>query len=339
MAFFDDIPTRSNGEDIEASWFNIFKTKLQGFLSSEVLDEDDMVSNADDKLATQQSIKAYVDTNDLLKTDKATLTTKGDIYVATGASAPARVGVGSNGQALVADSAEASGVKWGAVSGGNNTITTETANFTAQVGHLHRVDSSGGAITITMPSSPSSGDSFVVQKISSDFSAITITGISAVHTLNETVTLTYDSGWFVENRLIPTITTSYTPTGNWTSNITYQGHWWRIGNRIYIDTITLINGAGSTGNFTVNLPVGVTINASAIAAVYTDNAAINDAGSGTFHGSAVYNNTTSVTARYLQNFSGVQYQVQVSATAPFGTLNSGDYVSLTANFPIVGWNG
>lgn len=44
---------------------------------------------------------------------KSTLTTKGDIYAASGASTPIRVGVGSNDTVLVADSAQASGVKWG----------------------------------------------------------------------------------------------------------------------------------------------------------------------------------------------------------------------------------
>jgi hypothetical protein len=44
-------------------------------------------------------------------TRKDTLTTKGDIYVRD-SSNPIRVGVGSNNQVLVADSAQASGVRW-----------------------------------------------------------------------------------------------------------------------------------------------------------------------------------------------------------------------------------
>lgn len=42
------------------------------------------------------------------------LTTKGDIYAATAAATPARLGVGANGTVLTADSAEATGVKWAA---------------------------------------------------------------------------------------------------------------------------------------------------------------------------------------------------------------------------------
>ena len=43
---------------------------------------------------------------------KSLLTTKGDIIVATGASAPTRVGVGTNGQVLTANSASTAGVSW-----------------------------------------------------------------------------------------------------------------------------------------------------------------------------------------------------------------------------------
>jgi len=45
-------------------------------------------------------------------TMKSTLTTKGDIYVATGASLPDRLSVGSDGQIIVADSTTPTGVSW-----------------------------------------------------------------------------------------------------------------------------------------------------------------------------------------------------------------------------------
>lgn len=58
------------------------------------------------------------------KTDKATLTAKGDLYVATAASTPARLGVGTDGGILTADSSQPSGLRWGThVVGGGNYIT------------------------------------------------------------------------------------------------------------------------------------------------------------------------------------------------------------------------
>ena len=63
----------------------------------------------------------------------STQTTKGDLLLHTG-SVHARLGVGSNGQALVADSAETAGVKWAAVGDvtltGSQTLTNKTIDLT-----------------------------------------------------------------------------------------------------------------------------------------------------------------------------------------------------------------
>jgi len=53
------------------------------------------------------------------KTDEAVLTTKGDLYVATGSATVARQAVGSNGQMLIADSTQTNGVRWAADPDGN----------------------------------------------------------------------------------------------------------------------------------------------------------------------------------------------------------------------------
>ena len=63
---------------------------------------------------------------DTTKQPVATLTTKGDLYVATAASTVTRLGVGANDYALVADSTQASGVKWAVP-----TDTTKIASSTA----------------------------------------------------------------------------------------------------------------------------------------------------------------------------------------------------------------
>ena len=54
------------------------------------------------------------------------LTTKGDLIAATGASTPARLGVGTDGQVLTADSTAASGVAWAASAAGGMTLLSTT---------------------------------------------------------------------------------------------------------------------------------------------------------------------------------------------------------------------
>lgn len=55
------------------------------------------------------------------------LTTKGDIYAATAASTPARLGVGSNNTVLTADSAAATGLKWATPAAGGMTQIASTS--------------------------------------------------------------------------------------------------------------------------------------------------------------------------------------------------------------------
>jgi hypothetical protein len=55
------------------------------------------------------------------------LTAKGDIVVATGASTPTALPVGTNGQVLYANSACSTGLCWGTAGGGGGTVTSITA--------------------------------------------------------------------------------------------------------------------------------------------------------------------------------------------------------------------
>lgn len=106
-------------------------------------------------------------TSDLAaKTAKSTLTTKGDLYVASAASTPARLGVGSNTQVLTADSTQTTGVKWASpaptgvatVTAADATIVvddTDPANPTVGVGSIAEskvtglvTDLSGKAATV-----------------------------------------------------------------------------------------------------------------------------------------------------------------------------------------------
>ena len=61
------------------------------------------------------------------------LTTKGDLIAATGASTPARLGVGTNGQVLTADSTASTGVAWATAAAGGMTLLSTTSLTGASV--------------------------------------------------------------------------------------------------------------------------------------------------------------------------------------------------------------
>ena len=73
---------------------------------------------------------------------KSLLTAKGDLLAASASATPVRVGVGTNGQVLIADSTQTSGLRWGAggaTGGGANAVfyendQTVTVNYTITTG-------------------------------------------------------------------------------------------------------------------------------------------------------------------------------------------------------------
>lgn len=98
-----------------------------------------------------QSAVTNLATDLTAKTDKSTLTTKGDLYAATAASTPARMAVGADGRQLTADSAQTTGLRWAAV--------TKTMQIKA-------VDD---ATTLT------TGDGKVIVAVSSDLNGFVLT--------------------------------------------------------------------------------------------------------------------------------------------------------------------
>ena len=81
-----------------------------------------------------QPVDTQMKANADAATQKATLTTKGDIYAATAASTPARLGVGTNGQVLKADSTAATGLAWGSAGATPTGYTLLNASGTALSG-------------------------------------------------------------------------------------------------------------------------------------------------------------------------------------------------------------
>lgn len=76
--------------------------------------------------SVDSTLKTQIDNTVASSIQKSLVTTKGDIIAATGASTPARLGVGTNGQALLANSATATGLEWGSPSAGGATLLSTT---------------------------------------------------------------------------------------------------------------------------------------------------------------------------------------------------------------------
>jgi hypothetical protein len=107
----------------------------------------------------------------------STATTKGDLLAATAASAVARVGVGSDGQILMADSTQTAGVKWGAIAGAPD-ATASSKGVVELAGDL-----GGTAANPTVPTKVSkAGDTMTGKLILTSYASSigTQTGVYAV---------------------------------------------------------------------------------------------------------------------------------------------------------------
>ncbi|HKX73019.1 MAG TPA: hypothetical protein VJM32_03335 [Candidatus Saccharimonadales bacterium] len=142
------------------------------------------------------------------KIDKTAATAKGDLFVAAGASNVQRLGVGTDGQALVADSAQAAGVKWGnptvdtsaLVSKGDVEINARDYGALGDGKRVNSVVAASGSSTVTTSAGTfSSADVGKIAIVYTSGSAGTITTIQSVQsatqvTLASTAGITTNSG-------------------------------------------------------------------------------------------------------------------------------------------------
>jgi hypothetical protein len=125
---------------------------------------------------------------------------------------------------------------------------------------------------------------------------------------------------------------AWTPTGTWTTNTTYTGFYRRVGDSLEAWVYTSLSGA-PTGNYTINLPSGLSINTaklitSGIATPIGEAAAIH---SNYYNGVVLYASSTSV--QVATNAGSAAW----NATSPV-TWASGDSQSVHFTVPIVGWS-
>lgn len=119
------------------------------------------------------------------------LTTKGDLY--TYSTADTRLPVGTDGQVLSADSAQATGLKW-VTAGGTGTVTSVAVSGNNGIGVSGSPITTSGTITLSLGAiTPTSVNSVVLSGASTPTLAVTGTSsISGSNTGDQTITLTGD---------------------------------------------------------------------------------------------------------------------------------------------------
>lgn len=100
---------------------------------------------------------------------------KGDIIVATAADTVARLAAGTNGQMLMADSAQSTGLKWAWPMAA---VQTKTTTYTALASdNLVLADATSAPFTVTLPA-VASGQMLIVKKIDGTGNMVTVVGAS-----------------------------------------------------------------------------------------------------------------------------------------------------------------
>ena len=98
----------------------------------------------------------WVTTDDTNAIQNAIVDAKGDLIAATAADTPARLAVGTNGQVLTADSAQATGLKWATPASGGKVLQVVYATTATSVSNSTNTYADTGLTATITPSSASS---------------------------------------------------------------------------------------------------------------------------------------------------------------------------------------
>lgn len=135
---------------------------------------------------------------------------------------------------------------------------------------------------------------------------------------------------------------SWTPTGSWTTNVTYTGKWRRVGDTLFAQVLVMCSGAPNATTLTISLSaLSLTIDTAKLLSTTNffvkvgDGTAL-DAGAALFPLSVQYTSTTSV-AIFAPNSAGSYASlVGVDQIVPLIFANT-DGVQVNFSVPIVGW--
>lgn len=282
------------------------------------------------------------------KQSLSTVTTKGDLYVATASATTARMPAGTNGLFLKADSTQTNGLVYASPNGilayrsvtttdaatsADDVLVLSGASFTETL--FTAVGNTGKVITL-LHNGTSLSQIYTLATTSSQTIGGVASGSYVLYTNSESLKIISDgANWQILEHNTTTPWVSYTPTLNQT-NQTTAGFWQRSGDTIFITTSTTFTGtpAGSS-TFTYTIPGGMTFDTAKYSGVGfpTFGNAIAYDSSADFRYSAVsVTDAGSNTVRMMYNATASP----LAPPAPFVWTTS-DTLTLSFKIPISGW--
>lgn len=186
-----------------------------------------------------------------------------------------------------------------------------------------------GTFNGTFQATGSTNYRLIIHVASTSASAYTVKFDNIHVTRNATINASLASDW-----------TSFTPTGSWSTNTTYNGKYRRVGDSLEVHAQVAVTGAPTSATLTINLPSGLSIDTSKLPSDLTRHALgigmIIDAGTNTFHSMVRYNSTTSVQVNSYGASGTYSDEQPVTQAVPM-TFANGDLVTVSWKVPISGW--
>lgn len=193
-----------------------------------------------------QGVDTQMKTNADAATQKATLTTKGDIYAATASSTPARLAVGTNDHVLTADSSQATGMKWAASATMSNWTLLNTGGTSLTAATTITVSSLNAKQMLILIDAASSGSGDVITIRFNSDTAANYTNFGLIMNPQSTYGVSLWRG--VSNYSVSTSVALGALTNNTASTLdgaVFIDLTDKTGNHVY-DVKTAINDGGST---------------------------------------------------------------------------------------------
>lgn len=296
------------------------------------------------------------------KQARSTLTTKGDIYVATASATVARQAVGSNDQVLTADSTQTNGIKWASVSSlGKSVVTKSQADspYTAAGEDVILFSTTGGASTINLPAAASNtGKLYYIKKTTSDYNVLTIDGNSSetidgsttttLNTQYESIQIVSDgSNWHVTERCAPSIwevDTGFTPNATGYGTVTNKSIWRkRVGDSLRIRGY-FTSGTCTAASANIAMPTGIVIDTAKVSSTKVQRIGqwnrITTGGATTVTtantSGIIYIDTGQSGNIYLAGSTDTNVFVDGNANT---FLGNGDGMTIDCEIPVSGWKG